>query len=309
MRLRQLTDAKFRKSVTMYHGTSSEFLPSILKTGLVPNPKKKYWDDDPNVSMTKASLASLEGSYWTSNILTASSSAHNTIKKFGGSAIIVIAQIQTQSAVADEDNIAFPLEWNYDKAFGASISAKPKQVAYHYYDNRNYYEDVKKKFIELTHNDLSKNNDKKPISNNLLANAFDAMSLRIIAHGIKDAGDDTYWSPLKDIKNKPEEEPTVSETEKNLLDIKDKITRRYRETTLDKDDFRHTLRITEPVTYSGANRITHIIEIQNGNFVNGEYIQPPVIIHYGNEKTIPKKFIEDFKSRIGKWPGIIKGKK
>lgn len=309
MRLRQLTDAKFRKSTTMYHGTTSDFLPSILKKGLVPDPKKKYWADDPNASLTKASLASLHGSYWTSNIFTATSSATNTTNKFGGDKIIVIAQIQTQSAFADEDNLAFPLEWNYNKAFGGNISEKPRQVAYYFYDDKNYYENAKKNFIKLVHDELSKNNEKKPVASQLLSDAFDAMSLRIIAHGIRDAGADKYWNPLKDIKNKPDTEPTVAETEKNLLDTKDKLSQRYRETTLDKDDFRHTLRITEPVTYSGANRITHVVEIPDGYVENGNFVKPPIILHYGNKKNIPEKFIQDFKSRVGKWPGVVeKGK-
>lgn len=308
MRLRELTEAKFRKSVTMFHGTSSVFLPTILSNGLIPNPKKKKWDVDPNISLGTQSRVSLPGSYWTSNLLTATSSALNTTEKFGGETIVVIAQIQTRSAMADEDNVTHSLRWEYDSAFGGIYSDKPGLVASVYYDSRDYYEQAKQKFINQVHNELSGDNEKKPIPEKLLGQTFDALTLRIIAHGIKDAGNDRYWNPVNRVTNKPDNTPTVPETEQNLLNIKDKLTRYYRESTEDASAFRHTLRITEPVTYRGANRITHIVEIPDGYFKDGKYIQPPLISHYGGLE-LPTKFMTDYESRKGEFPGIKKAKK
>lgn len=308
MRLRELTEAKFRKSVTMFHGTSSVFLPTILSNGLVPNPKKKKWDVDPNISLGTQSRVSLPGSYWTSNLLTATGSARSTTEKFGGETIVVIAQIQTRSAMADEDNVTHSLRLGYDSAFGGRYSDSPGLVAGVYYDSRDYYEQVKQKFIDLTHRELSGDNEKKPVPEKLLGQTFDALTLRIIAHGIKDAGNDRYWNPVYRVTNKPDNTPTVPETEQNLLNIKDKLTRYYRESTEDASVFRHTLRITEPVTYRGANRITHIVEIPDGYFKDGEYIQPPLISRYGSLE-LPTKFMDDYTSRVGEFPGIEKAKK
>lgn len=308
MRLRQITEAKFRKSITMYHGTSSVFLQSILSNGLVPDPKKKKWDTDPGVSLGTHSRVSLSGSYWTGNLITATSSARNTTEKFGGNNLIVIAQIQTQSAMADEDKITFSLKWEYDDAFGGNFSENPHMIAATYYDTREYYQKAKDKFIKSVHEKLSDSNEQKPVPEKLLANTFDALSLRIIAHGINDAKGDTYWSPLNRVKNKPDNIPTVSQTEQNLLDLKDKLTRYYRESAIDTQAFSHTLRVTKPVNYRGANRITHIVEIPDGYFKSGEYIQPPIISHYGST-DLPEKFMNDWKTRIGKFPGITKKEK
>jgi len=79
-----LSEAKFRKPIVMFHGTSDKFLQSILKNGILPEPPQKTWDEDKNISSISASRESLKGSYWTSNLLTATSSAWNTVKKFGG---------------------------------------------------------------------------------------------------------------------------------------------------------------------------------------------------------------------------------
>lgn len=303
MRLRELTEAKFRKSAVMYHGTSSEFLPSILKQGMIPEPKRKRWDVDPDSSLGTHSRVSLTGSYWTSNLLTATGSARNTANKFGGNSIVVIAKIQTQSAMTDEDNINFSLDQSYDESLGGSYTQNPGLVASVFYDAPDDYEKARAKFTQILHSRLTKN-EQKPVPEGLLEKTFDAMSLRIIAHGIRSAGNDKYWSPLGRVSNKPNTEPTVDETEKNLSMIKDKLTRYYRESTTDTEIFRHTLRITEPVTFRGANRITHIIEIPDGYFKNKEYIQPPIIVHYGNKKDLPEKFISDYTTRKGEFPGI-----
>jgi hypothetical protein len=306
MRINQLTEAKFKKPIVMYHGTSSEFLSSILKHGMIPNPKKKKWDTDPDVSLTTQSRASLEGSYWTSNLLTATSSGSNTTNKFGGETILIIANIQTGSAKADEDNVTYELKYQYDKAFGGSYSSNPKLVADVYYDSKEYYDKAKDKFITNVHNNL-KDNPNQPQPSELLSDIFDASTLRIIAHGIADAKGDEYWSPIYRVKNKPTIPPTVSETENNLLMLKDKLTRYYRSSASNKnvDQFSHTLRITEPITFSGANRITHILKIPKSYFdENKKYIQPPLVLLYGN-KNIPEKFLKDYTSRIGKFPGLV----
>lgn len=304
MLIKDLFEAKFKKPITMYHGTTSEFLSSILKQGMVPNPKRKKWDTDPDVSLTTQSRASLEGSYWSSNLITASSSASNTKNKFGGNPILIIADIQTQSAKADEDNITYDLKRQYDDSFGGSYSGNPRLVAEVFYDSQEYYQKAKEKFIKNSHDSMSNSNNLKPVPVDLLSQVFDALSLRIIAHGIREAKGDDYWSPIKRVKNKPETIPTVEETERNLLNLKDKVTRYYRESTTNTGQFSHTLRITDPVTFGGANKITHIMEIPDSYFKDKKYIQPPIILHYGN-KNLPEKFMSDYKSRVGKFPGLV----
>jgi hypothetical protein len=304
MRISELFEAKFRKPIPMFHGTSTVFLRSILKTGMVPNPKLKKWDTDPKASLTTQSRVSLSGSYWSGRLMTSISSANNTIEKFGGNKLIIIANIQTQSAKADEDQITFDIPREYDYAFGGVYSTRPDLVAQVYYNSKKYYEDAKSKFVKSLHNSLTENPN-KPIPTDLLEELFNTFTIRIISYGIKEAGNDTYYNPIKNINPIPNV-PSTEEAESELLKLKDKITRYYRETTEDKGRFSHTLRITDPVDYSGANRITHIIEIPKSYInKNKDFVQPEMILHYGNPKTIPNKFIDEYINRVGDFSGMV----
>ena len=119
----------------MYHGTSSAFLRTILKQGIVPDPKEKKWAEDPHVSSASVSRVSLPGSYWTSNLMTAQSSSTNTTGKFPGNPIIIIAMISEGSAFADEDSITSAIMRGpaevYRLLFGGGIvaDAVPKLLA------------------------------------------------------------------------------------------------------------------------------------------------------------------------------------
>ena len=131
----QIDEAKFRKPREMYHGTTDKFLRTILKQGIIPDPKEKKWEDDPHISQYSLSRASLPGSYWTSNLMTARSSSTNTTGKFGGRPIVVTAQIAELAAYADEDTITSTLQYAlpkvYQELFGRGIvaDAVPKLMA------------------------------------------------------------------------------------------------------------------------------------------------------------------------------------
>lgn len=91
------------RTMYMFHGTSSTFLRSILKKGLVYNPKQKVWDvaRDPT-------LESLPGIYITNNILTAYYSAKRAIEKYQGNMLLVAVQVTDNPNLAiDEDLVGF----------------------------------------------------------------------------------------------------------------------------------------------------------------------------------------------------------
>jgi hypothetical protein len=293
------TEAKFRKPITMYHGTSTNFLRSILKHGMAAKPKQKTWQTDPDASLNVQSRASLTGTYYASNFMTAYSSAGRTVNKFPGERMIVIAQIQPQSAKSDEDNISGYLNSSYNSAFGGNYSDNYRIVSEIYYDYRENYNRVKNKFIDILHGELTKN-QKKPVPKNLLSDTFDIITLRIIAYG---AVEDKFL--FSRIENKPSSVLSTQEAEQSLLDIKEKLTGYYRESTIDTDDWSHTLRITDPVGFSGANKITHIIEIPKTKFDDKHKIIPQkLILYYGDSNTVPEKFITDYKKSIGDFPGF-----
>lgn len=295
MKIKDLFEAKFRKPILMYHGTSTAFLRSILKHGLLPNPKQKIWKDDPDASIYTQSRASLLGAYFSSHFMVAYSSSGNSVRKYPGNRLMILAKIQTQSAKADEDSISGYLNISYNQAFGGNYSDNYRVVSEIYYDYPEQYETIKTKFIEILHKKLSVNKN-KPVPPQLLSDTFDSISLRIIAYGNKE----DKWL-FSRINNKPTNIPSTIEAEERLLQIKDKLTSYYRESAIDSNRFAHTLRITEPVGFSGANRITHIIELpyrpKTDNLEDKK-----AILHYGNINEIPNTFFNDYSNFIGKFP-------
>lgn len=85
------------ESKIMYHGTSSTFLPQIMKFGLIPNPSEKVYDE--------GDWESYYGSYLTTDKKAAESNATKTAEKFQGDEIVVAVQVLMKSTATDEDSL------------------------------------------------------------------------------------------------------------------------------------------------------------------------------------------------------------
>jgi len=100
-----------------YHGTRGKNLPSVMSQGLIPDPKKREWAEDPSVGLGNMPRTSLGGVYVTQNLMTAISSANRSRDRKGGEpAVIVIIELQPRTLVVDEDHISVAqhaLPFNY----------------------------------------------------------------------------------------------------------------------------------------------------------------------------------------------------
>lgn len=103
-------------TILMYHGTSSEFLRSILKNGLTPGKFGRWTQEDEDTSENQRSRKSYGGVYFTVNVMTARASASNLImKKYGpwanrkANPLYICAEIQPQSVLPDEDSYTVPM--------------------------------------------------------------------------------------------------------------------------------------------------------------------------------------------------------
>jgi hypothetical protein len=314
---------KFRKPMIMYHGTSSGNLRSILKYGIVPSPSKKVWQDDEFISANDFSRASLDGSYWTSNLMTASSSGHNATDKFKGSALMVIAQIAEQSAHADEDSINFtiqralPAMYNELAGVGIVADAAIKYSALAYFsggssDSRlSSPEQMLNTYATILHNELAKNAERELIDLDLMKRMMEAHMWRQLAY-LKQAESDSYYTDavVKEMdrlaaEGKVPAIPALSDVENTVKELQDALTRKYTKTAYaSHGDFAHTLRITEPVTFRGANKILCIMgEMANweAQGYENEY-RAPMVLYYGEP---PADFFEQYRSRKGTWLGAV----
>lgn len=90
----------------MFHGTSSVFKDSILSNGLLANPPKKTWNE--------GFYKSLDGVYFSCSLEQSIFFACKSVSVHGGNPIVVIAEIDNQDALPDEDNISRLIKWSLD---------------------------------------------------------------------------------------------------------------------------------------------------------------------------------------------------
>jgi len=95
----------------MYHGTSTRFLRSILKKGLVPNPKKQRWGKDMDSTRQNVQpVATLDGYvYLAKSGYLARDIAIDAAKKFGGQPLVAVAQVSLNSLAVDHDDLTGPV--------------------------------------------------------------------------------------------------------------------------------------------------------------------------------------------------------
>ena len=298
----------------MYHGTSIGNLRSILKQGIVPNPADKVWADDPDVGKSSLSRESLPGSYWTSNLGTATSSSTTARKEFGDDQLIIIALIAEGSASADEDSINAALLRGfgamYEELFqgGIVMDEIPKISSLAYWgkgygrEHKNYAPEMLQSYAKYVHNELSANPDKQPVPAELMKELMETMMLRALAYSDEKEGGqwsrDQYVKEMERLADEgqaPRWQP-LAQMEQVLLRIRETLTKYYTKTAFHSEDmFSHTLRTEEPVTYRGANRIIGVI-------VHPHEYKNPRTLYYG---TLPDDYREQYRQRVGPNRGIV----
>lgn len=321
-----LSEAKFRKPIEMYHGTTSKFLRSILKQGVVPYPKEKKWSEDPFLSSYDLSRVSLEGSYWTSNLMTAISSATNATGKFGGSSIVVIGMISEGAAFADEDDttriILNAVPQTYQKIFGRGVvaDAAAKLLAGIYWGSKDQDAHIRWQarsmgkelpadvrlqdliadtYTNLVHEQLSINPSKQPVDRGLIRQILEDLLERAIAFEKHSSS----WgnAHVTDYEAKAEKGlapplRNIQDLEDELLGLREKLTRVYRKTAyFNPEAYNHTLRTTHPVTFRGANRVIAIVG-------EGAHYRDPLILYYGK---LTQEYLRQYHERIGTFPGAV----
>jgi len=302
--------------ITAYHGTTDEFLREILKKGMVPDPTRKNWSMDVESSLGQISLASLGGSYWTTNLMTAMSSSTSTTRKFGGEPIIIIAKLIPESAIADEDDITNNLTREISSVMFELkyFISKIDNIALIFGDIN--YKDILKTGSKLLaknlHQRWSVNPDKQPIPWDLFENALSRYLERQAVFGVPYDITEGSWKEnyLRGYEYSVKDQDTLewdkiplpeelfgskADVEMRFKKVQDDLTKYYRQLakkTRDDMEFNATFRILEPVTYSGRNRIICIIRMV---ITDNEFYRTLEVV-YG---AVPRKFIEDYEQKVG----------
>jgi hypothetical protein len=147
MRYKELiTERRRQKTQVYYHGTSSVFVKSILKHGLVTDPKKRSYDSESDGYGDPAHDTISGGIYLTPSKKRAFDHAETSVELHGGRPIIVEVQYVIGSEEMDEDYITRIIT-KFSRLLGddkrrLSVEEFVDQIS------NNYYVPAKKKFIQ-----------------------------------------------------------------------------------------------------------------------------------------------------------------
>lgn len=278
-----------------YHGTSTKYLKDILTNGLVPNPKERSWDVDPDASVSSLDRSSYGGIYVTRNLMTATGSAFRTANKTNGNRLIVILDLQPKSLIADEDDVApFFAKYHEQNAFYYYKLLKygseyPEYIRMLKEEQERFARETVKKISELR--DI-KNEKIQNILHKLIYNeGFYATVTRIVAYSDSKPGSFyDMWTRCWDTDkvNEIPPLPTKQEAENIFRKFVTKLTVLLKEIARHRG-FASTARSMEPIKFSGSNKIVCIVE-----FIEDDASSRKFKIHYGK---LPQDFIDQYKTR------------
>lgn len=259
-----------------YHGTSSKFLPSILRNGLVVDTKEKSWGEDPDASMYNVDRTSYGGVYITRTLSIATGASFRMANKTNNNRLLVIMNIQPKTLLADEDDFTHtfsgPIHSNID-------THNYKEIKYHSpngqispetkKDQEKWVTDKLKKLAYLV-GELHPTLQKQLID--LITNeGYLAYVTRVASYISKEE-----WRSLWDLTKINEEDipplPTPQEGEQIFRNFVDKLTRLLKHIPKKGSE---TGRSLQNIGFRGTNKILAIVEILNSSRLQVRYGKLP----------------------------------
>jgi len=295
-----------------YHGTSIKFLRSILKQGILPTTEEGVWRNaykEEDTHVLSPSKKSLEGSYWTTSVINASSYANAAKRKLGGNPLFVAANIETRTAFPDEDDFLSIISRGMSRLWGedANTSGSERAWVEVYYsilfnkkDGKNAIKYWRDTFVQWL-KDIYPDNKYITVE---YTKILDRLLITELRRRISYIDDFQYKSlvartidyfiyPNKvdwETIEKKYPKPKSIDEETNRRKYVDLLSQKLKK-LVDRDKFNPTLRITKPVAYNGSNRIIMLLEDIEGDNYNHTFK-----VHYGK---IPPEFLKSWKELIG----------
>lgn len=280
--------------IIVYHGTPSKNYSSIMSQGLIPNPKQRAWQDDPDTSYYKSSRKSLDGIYVSTNLMTAYSAGRQGGNKgLKEGRLIVICEIQPKTGFMDEDDLNSIDRFNRGEYVNLDLFFSIKTGK-----DKEYVNGYFKKLLDSFNfnKDLYNGMDNQALNASLqpaLWNFFEKSIEREISY----LDDYTFQKKMRDHNLKDITKPVSSQAEMNFLKAKEVLTRSLKKMANPlnlKSAYsvhRHASRIMQPIKFSGANKILAIVYIPNSSTEGKKVL-------YGE---VPDQFIKDWSNVMGEW--------
>jgi len=298
----------------MYHGTSDKNLSSILSEGLNVH-HETVWSEE-KAKEDERSRASYGGIYFTNNFMTAKSAAGTAIETLGGkSRVMVMARLElkTPHILMDEDmlpaaqyaiDIAFRInsnEWWLGQWYMNDFYEMDKVVD-------EYLRLISIKYAEFTDSPQSIESLRDPRRGDFLRpyikDFIQKSVIREIVIGIEKEED--YWKRLeRDVP--PLAETTLAEAEANYRNAANTLMQKMNYLVDDpraRDRFISNVRVMEPITYRGKNRIVLVARLEEYWGREKDEMPEPgykyrIVVYYNTDSKALTQLIADHHTRIG----------
>lgn len=236
-----------KRTTLLYHGTSSVFLKSILKNGLMPAPPEKSWG---NPDIMGSAYESFYGVYFAKYPSLASNVAKLVASRRGGSPIVITIQYVQGSGTVDEDIVTSSII-HVIKYFGIGV-------------RKNFNEK-----LSYVVDSIQKGNDNVALTTQSLSNLKDLFKVAINIIGdnkknIEQLNLDNYGIILEDSKFRKYLLKFINST-KVFSDSAPGLHNHSVSTPGPTQTFTDkSIRITRPVGFSGKTRIIQIHDLDTG---------------------------------------------
>lgn len=305
-------------SIVLYHGTATgdddEILRRILKQGIIPDPKQKAYESpyEGDEDFYESRYDSIEdeldallneglgGAYFTDTIHTAMTFAEgNTRIVFGGEPVLIAARIETRSPEVRLDEDAFI---NYIWGFATESFESENDDAY-YLELWDWLDDgIASKWEEIGRRWIAKNYADVGIPAHRwdrivepLGKAVHGMLIHTFLANYRDEAEDAAreYDPDHWILDMDWVDTMISAANRykdNIAIVAEELREPARTVSPQRE---HRLRMLEPVTYRGANRILAIISWDRDERVG--------TVYYAHDTAAAERMINAVGTRFWRW--------
>ena len=294
-----------------YHGTSSRLIPAILSQGLIPDPKVRSWDRDPNpTNAINPTRRTTFGIYVTDRLGSATQAAQRVARRDKANQAIVVMELQPRSISGQEDDVSFAVNslgvnsqgvvssyvwpW-FMEVYGDRIKHSIGYYQKEHEKQKSAWVVVAMKRILRHFKDDPHPELEERVSNLLYQEGYRLMLERTISYC--SGWDKDYYEREWEHNfgsDYPPRLPDSDKAEADWLAFTGKLTRTLKDLARPikaRDDWQNNGRLLQPVRFNGSNRIVCIVER-----VDAPNFHSSMQVHYGEP---PQKLLDDWNETIG----------
>lgn len=282
----------------MYHGTSASKLPAILSEGLNTY-HAAVWDQEKGRRQYERSLQSYGGTYFTNNFMTAVSAAGNAGEKFDKlrrSNGIIIAQLElrTPSILMDEDSLPHPMR-AINTAF--HINANDYWLTWWVSEG---YPDIDKAIIQY----FRELNFGTQYLTPYIEDYIKATAAREAAVACQRSRENNDWDRYH--QKFPELDIGTDQADANVMNAANVLMQKMQDkANQNPDSWNNSVRILEPVTFRGKNKIVLIARMDEApyvppggtQYIEGKYYVDIVLLYNKSQQAVDMLIKDATRSR------------